>query len=93
MEATLLQAGIAGAVLAWFMLRAEKLWGQMIQSQEETQASINRLARAQLLLTIASDSTPPSVRKLAQELKSEVDIAEEARVARSRRRSSGPPPS
>jgi hypothetical protein len=82
LQSALLQAGVAGVVLGWFMLRAERKWDDQAESQSLVEAAINRLAKAQLMLLLASDSTPPSVKLQAQELDKEIEGAETERRSR-----------
>jgi guanylate kinase len=84
----LLQAGVAGVVLGWFMWRAEKKWDQLLDGQDRIEAAQNRQVRAQMLNLLSRDDTPPSVKQLAQDLSEETNTADEhrkrLRAARSR---------
>lgn len=82
MEAVLLSAGLPGAIIAWFMWRAEGKWDEIQAGQSRLEAALNRQVRMQALMLIASDSTPSSVRQLAQDLSGETEVAEKFRKER-----------
>ena len=86
LESVLLSAGLPGAILAWFMYRAEGKWDDLIENQNRLEAAMNRMVRAQMLELIARPDTPDSVRQLAQDLSRETDEAEKERLARAQSR-------
>ncbi len=66
--APLLQAGIPGVVLAWFMIRSEARFRGM-------EKAVNRMSRSVLLLVVSMDSSNHAVRAEANELLEEINAA------------------
>jgi hypothetical protein len=62
----LIQIGISGAVLFWFMMRAEGLLKKLAYS-------VDRMARAQLLLLIASEVAGQIAKEEAKDLLKDMD--------------------
>ena len=74
MESTLLQLGAIGAVLLWFMLRAEAKLESIALAQD-------RNTRAILLLTMALPSADEPMRRAAREILDEIDAPGRVRSA------------
>lgn len=65
----LIQAGIPGVVLAWFMLRSEARFRGM-------EKAVNRMSRSVLLLVVSMDSSNQAVRHEAKGLLAEIEACE-----------------
>ena len=73
--AVLVQTGVAGVMLGWFMLRQEKQNQEIVKSQQTVAKAIERNTRALMLLRIGQGDTPHSVQVLAKELANEASSA------------------
>jgi hypothetical protein len=72
----LLNAGVAGAVLAWFLFRQEKINAENVKVQQKVAEALNRMVRAQMILAITTNEpSSPSGKRLANELLKEVTPA------------------
>lgn len=66
-ETALLQAGVAGVVLAWFMLRAER-------RIDRVESALDRLTRAQMLTLIARADVEEMVKEQARAVLAELTV-------------------
>lgn len=60
----LVQAGVAGVVLGWFMLRSES-------RMERLERSINQLTRAQMLMLLSRPDVDEGIKRQARDLLTE----------------------
>lgn len=65
----LVQYGPMGVVLAWFLFRTENRLGGI-------ERALDRVSRAQMLDLVSRPETPPAVRRQAERLLKEVEVAQ-----------------
>lgn len=65
----LVQYGPMGLVLAWFLLRTENRLGGI-------ERALDRMNRAQMLDLVSRPETAPAVRRQAEQLLKEVEVAQ-----------------
>ena len=75
LEAILLQAGVAGAVLAWFMLRAEKRFDMYEDRILRVEHALDRLTRAQMLTLLARSDVDEPIKDQARAVLAELSVA------------------
>jgi DNA-binding HxlR family transcriptional regulator len=68
----LINLGGVGAVLAWFLFRAEKKFDEIRRSYELNSKALDRMVRSQMLAVMADIHVAPQVRQQAQELLQEI---------------------
>lgn len=68
----LINLGGVGAVLAWFLMRAEKKFDEIRRGYEMNSRALDRMVRAQMLAVLADIHVAPQVKQQAQELLAEI---------------------
>lgn len=87
MESTLLQVGVTGAVLLWFMLRAERRLDAMVTAQDRMRVDVvsaqDRTSRAMLLLVLQIPNADDHARQQARSILAEIERHEHDEQKRS----------
>jgi len=79
----LVQGGIPGAVLLWFMLRGEKKLDEQTRAQREMAQALNSNAKSNIIVVLALKNLDSNITSLAQQLEDEIQKNEaDANVTR-----------